>query len=98
MCTLLREGIKKKRNEQISRLYQKEPTSKTEEYFHNTCPACGGHGWYYPESGIPLHSIPCPKCNGTGLGTINKLTLSRVIGIVLILIALGYVICKLLNL
>ncbi len=79
------------------RFNSKEPSTKTEEYLHDPCDACGGQGWYYPESGIPLHSIPCPKCKGTGLGSTNKSTIGKIVLIALILIGAGCVICKLLN-
>ena len=79
------------------RFNSKEPSGKLDEYIHNTCSACGGHGWEYSNLGFPLHTIPCSKCKGTGLGNYNRPNLTRVIVIVLILIGIGFGICKLLN-
>ena len=80
------------------RLTGRKSTEKLDNYIHDTCSSCGGSGFYFPESGIPLHTVPCPKCNGTGLGKVNTTTASKGILIALILIGLGYTICKIFNL
>lgn len=79
------------------RFTNKKPSGELEDYIHTTCSDCGGAGWYYAD-GIPLHTIPCSTCNGTGHGKVNQSKLGKVILVALILLGLGFGICKLLNL
>lgn len=83
---------------QYQRFKSIETSSEESDYLHDICPDCSGHGYYFPPSGIPLHSVPCPTCKGTGHGKVNKSKLFTIILICLILLGLGYSICKLLNL
>lgn len=79
------------------RFNSKEPSGEFGDYLHNQCPDCSGAGWYYA-NGIPLCQVPCPTCKGTGRGNVNSNKLSKFLIIGLILLGLGFGICKLLNL
>lgn len=83
---------------QYQRFKSIKPSSEESDYLHDKCPDCSGHGCYFPSSGIPLHSVACPTCKGTGHGKVNKSKLSTILLICLLLFVVGCGICKLLNL
>lgn len=64
----------------------------------NYCSECGGSGYSYADKENQFYPIKCPTCKGTGRTDLNKLNLFKLILIVLLLIGLGFTICKFLNL
>lgn len=82
---------------QYQRFTSKEPSDEFSDYMHDKCPDCGGCGNAFTADGMPLHTVQCPTCKGTGHGKVNQSKLVKGILIAVVLFAIGYVICKLLN-
>lgn len=82
---------------QYQRFNSKEPSGEFGDYLHNKCSDCGGSGYQYVD-GLPLHQIACSTCNGTGRSNVNSNKLVKFLIAGLLLLGLGFLICKLLNL
>lgn len=76
---------------QHERFNSKPQTPDSELY--DKCSHCGGYGWEYVD-GIPLHTVPCSYCGGTGRGKRNQSNIIQTILVILFFIGIGYLISK----
>lgn len=70
----------------------------TEDFFVNACPECNGTGSSYADKKNYFCPIVCPVCGGTGKAGANSSKIGKAILIAVMLLAIGFGICKLLNL